>query len=169
VLRRLLCTELGAPPGDADVSPPVPGDDDVAVTNRQTVEARTGSQDCQRCHSIINPVGFTFERYDTIGRHRDTDNGVAIDDNGGLYGQDVVGADGLMAALTARSDEVERCGIRKLITRAWGSVDAGWQDCLVDQVLTSSPSLGLRDLLFTVATHDSFRIATVADAGAVTP
>ena len=169
VLRRLLCTELGAPPGDADVSPPVPGNDDIAVTNRQVVEERTGSENCQRCHSMINPVGFAFERYDTIGRHRDTDNGVAIDDNGGLYGQDVVGAEGLVAALTARNDEVERCGIRKLITRAWGSVDAGWQDCLVDQVLTSSPSLGLRDLLFTVATHESFRIATVADIGAVSP
>lgn len=169
VLRRLLCTELGAPPGDADVSPPVPGEN-AAVTNRQVVEERTGSQDCQRCHSMINPVGFAFERYDTIGRHRDTDNGVVIDDNGGLYGEDVVGAEGLVAALEARSDEVERCGVRKLITRAWGSVDAGWQDCLVEQVLATSPSLGLRDLLFTVATHESFRIASVPDtAGAVSP
>ncbi len=163
VLRRLLCTDLGAPPADADVSPPVPREEDVAVTNRQVVEERTRPENCQRCHSMINPVGFAFERYDTIGRHRDTDNGVAIDDNGGLYGEDVAGADGLVAALQTRSDEVQRCGVRKLITRAWGSVDAGWQDCLVDQVLTSSPTLGLRDLLFTVATHESFR------AGVLTP
>ncbi|HEY1098570.1 MAG TPA: DUF1592 domain-containing protein [Myxococcota bacterium] len=171
VLRHLLCTDLGAPPADADVSPPVPGADD-AVTNRQVVEQRTGAESCQGCHSMINPIGFAFEGYDTIGRRRSTDNGAVVDDSGNLFGDEFVGADGIVAALMAREDEVERCAVRKLLTRAWGSVDAGWQECLVNQVMSSSPSMGLRDLLFAVATDESFRKASIPDTatvGAVRP
>jgi hypothetical protein len=34
------------------------------------------------CHSIINPLGFTLESYDAIGKFRDTEKGKPIDASG---------------------------------------------------------------------------------------
>ena len=75
-----LCVELPAPP---DVPPQTPSD--VGKTNRQLLEAFTESPGsiCQSCHgSLINPLGFAFEGYDGIGKHRTTDNGQAVDASG---------------------------------------------------------------------------------------
>jgi hypothetical protein len=35
------------------------------------------------CHGLINPLGFTLERFDAIGRYREVDRGKPIDDKGG--------------------------------------------------------------------------------------
>jgi hypothetical protein len=31
------------------------------------------------CHRIINPLGFTLERFDAVGRYRESENGKPID------------------------------------------------------------------------------------------
>jgi len=33
------------------------------------------------CHAIINPLGFTLEGFNAVGRFRDSDRGKAIDDS----------------------------------------------------------------------------------------
>jgi hypothetical protein len=33
------------------------------------------------CHTIINPLGFTLERFDAVGRYRKTDRGKPVDDS----------------------------------------------------------------------------------------
>ena len=155
ILDRLLCTSLGTPPGDADVTPPTPGG--AATTNRAAVEERTAPANCQSCHSLINPIGFAFEGYDTVGRTRSTDNGVAVDSSG-LYpfsDQSYDDAAGLVDILQS-SGEVERCAVRKMLTWAWGD-GSGDNDCLVDEIQAAAPAGGVKDLLLAVATHESFR------------
>jgi Protein of unknown function (DUF1592)/Protein of unknown function (DUF1588)/Protein of unknown function (DUF1595)/Protein of unknown function (DUF1585)/Protein of unknown function (DUF1587) len=70
---KLLCQPLPDPP--ANVPPfvaPTPGE-----SLRQDFETLTANvQTCQPCHARINPLGFLFEHYDTLGRYR------TIDDNG---------------------------------------------------------------------------------------
>ena len=34
------------------------------------------------CHGIINPLGFTLEHFDAVGRYRERDNGKPIDSSG---------------------------------------------------------------------------------------
>jgi hypothetical protein len=159
VLDRLLCTELGAPPAAADVSPPVPGAAGQQ-TNRHVVEERTAGNSCIGCHSLINPIGFALETFDTVGRVRSDDFGLPIDDSGRVFGVEVQGAQGLVNELTTDS-RVQRCAVRKLLVAAWGTLDAD-QACLVDDIIKTSRSTGLRDLLFAIATHDSFRAASSA-------
>jgi hypothetical protein len=69
---KVLCRPLPDPP--ANVPPfvaPGPG-----VSLRQQFETLTADKmSCQPCHRSINPVGFLFEAYDTVGRFR------TIDDN----------------------------------------------------------------------------------------
>ena len=164
VLDRLLCTELGAPPGAANVTPPVP-DEVGAQTNRQVVEERPAGSSCMGCHSLINPIGFALETFDTVGRLRSDDFGLPIDDTGRVFGTEVHGAQGLVDELSTDT-RVQRCAVRKLLVSAWGTLDAD-HACLVDDIIATARSNGLRDLLFAIATHDSFRAA--AGAASVTP
>ncbi len=73
---RLLCTDLPPPPNMIPKLPPGTG-----KTMRQRVDEHTGPGTCgASCHgNLINPVGFAFENYDGLGRHRTTDNGFPVD------------------------------------------------------------------------------------------
>jgi hypothetical protein len=163
VLDRLLCTELGPPPAGANVTPPVPSEAG-AQTNRQVVDERTSGGSCVGCHSLINPIGYALETFDTVGRLRSDDFGLPIDDNGRVFGADVHGAQGLVDELSTGT-RVQRCAVRKLLVSAWGTLEAD-EACLVDDIIKTSRSTGVRDLLFAIATHDSFR---AAGAPSVTP
>ncbi len=79
VARHVLCTPLGSPPPGAAGADPskAPG-----ATNRLRVEATTkGCGD--GCHGgkagVINPLGFSFEGFDSVGQIRLTDNNVPVD------------------------------------------------------------------------------------------
>ena len=79
IARHVLCTPLGSPPPGAAGADPnkAPG-----ATNRLRVEATTkGCGD--GCHGgkagVINPFGFSFEGFDSMGQLRLTDNNVPVD------------------------------------------------------------------------------------------
>ncbi len=52
------------------------------MTTRQRVELQTKPAACSGCHNLINPLGFTLEKFDAIGRLRDKENGQAVDATG---------------------------------------------------------------------------------------
>ncbi len=65
--RNIVGRALKPPPmavafKDADFAP--------NLTMREKVEELTRSQACQGCHSVINPLGFSLEHYDAVGRFR---------------------------------------------------------------------------------------------------
>jgi hypothetical protein len=49
------------------------------LTMREKVAELTKPQNCQSCHSVINPLGFSLESYDAVGRLRSSENGKPID------------------------------------------------------------------------------------------
>jgi len=49
------------------------------LTMREKVEKLTRSENCQGCHAVINPLGFSLEHFDAVGRYRTTDHGRPID------------------------------------------------------------------------------------------
>lgn len=53
---------------------------DPALTMREKVSQLTGKPACMSCHVTINPLGFSFERFDAVGRLRATDNAKPVDD-----------------------------------------------------------------------------------------
>lgn len=74
-VRKLMCMELAPPPPNIDTNiPPL-----KSGTERQRVLNATSSKTCQSCHKVINPFGFALEKYDTLGRVRDMENGQKID------------------------------------------------------------------------------------------
>jgi hypothetical protein len=49
------------------------------LTMREKVAELTRPQACQTCHSVINPLGFSLEHYDAVGRFRTRENDRPID------------------------------------------------------------------------------------------
>ena len=47
---------------------------DPSLTMREKVTELTRQESCMECHRVINPVGFSLENFDTVGRHRSQDN-----------------------------------------------------------------------------------------------
>jgi hypothetical protein len=71
--KRVLCNNIPSPNVDivGDRDEHVLTDADlVTVTNRAAVTYQTDSPVCMGCHSMINPVGFAFENFDSLGRIR---------------------------------------------------------------------------------------------------
>ena len=52
---------------------------DPSFTMREKVTELTAKPACQSCHVTINPLGFSFERFDAVGRVRATDNHKPVD------------------------------------------------------------------------------------------
>jgi hypothetical protein len=55
---------------------------DPSLTMREKVSELTRPAACQGCHSVINPLGFSLEGYDAVGRVRTTDNQKPVDASG---------------------------------------------------------------------------------------
>jgi Protein of unknown function (DUF1592)/Protein of unknown function (DUF1588)/Protein of unknown function (DUF1595)/Protein of unknown function (DUF1585)/Protein of unknown function (DUF1587) len=96
VLTRLLCQDLPLmPPADLQIPPPPQG----LLTARQRFEQHSTNPVCASCHHQTDPVGFALERFDALGVYRETDHGLAIDDQGELGGRSYAGEAGLGAVL----------------------------------------------------------------------
>jgi hypothetical protein len=97
---------------------PLPASAHPTLTTRERVALQTEPKFCQQCHSIINPLGFTMEKYDAIGRLRDTDAGKPVDTSGRYVARNGVaarftGASDL-AEYLANSDDAHRAFVQKL-------------------------------------------------------
>ena len=57
---------------------------DPTLTMREKVTALTRADNCMGCHSVINPLGFSLENFDAVGRFRTTDNNKPVDATGEL-------------------------------------------------------------------------------------
>ncbi len=77
VLRKMLCIRLPRPAevGIETVFPPP----SKAKTTRERFSTHVTDPACAGCHRSIDPLGFTFERFDAVGASRATDNGRAVD------------------------------------------------------------------------------------------
>ena len=85
VSRGLLGVALKPPPQAVTPSPP---DLHPSLNTRERVGLQTKAATCMTCHSVINPLGFTLERFDAIGRYRETDNKKPVDSAGSYQARD---------------------------------------------------------------------------------
>ncbi len=88
------------------------------LTTRERVARQTKAEACQNCHALINPLGFTLENYDAVGRFRAVERDKPIDATGfyrTLQGDEIAfhGAREL-AEFLAGSSEVHRSFVEQL-------------------------------------------------------
>ena len=77
--RNILGVSL-RPPTDAFT--PLAPELHPNLSTRERIALQTSPKNCQSCHTVINPLGFTLERFDAIGRFRDKEAGKPIDASG---------------------------------------------------------------------------------------
>jgi hypothetical protein len=73
--------------GRALKSPPTaiaPSAPDLApdLTTRERIALQTKAEACNLCHAMINPLGFSLENFDAVGRYRAEEKGKPVDASG---------------------------------------------------------------------------------------
>jgi hypothetical protein len=126
--KWIISTLLGVPPPDPppNVPPLMPKPADgrgnaKALSMRQSMLDHRVRQDCIRCHSLMDPIGFTLENFDAIGLWRTEDAGEKILGTEVLYdGTKVSGPAGLRQWVLGYKDQYVRVATEKLLTYALG-------------------------------------------------
>ena len=139
VMETLLGEKLPRPPPDVPRLPEEEGADG-RLTMRQLVEKHMRMESCAVCHRRIDPLGFSFERYDAIGRLREKENtGLAIDCRAKLKdGTEFEGLDGLRRyLLTTKHDTIARLFCRRLLGYALGRAVNLSDQKLLDEMMMS--------------------------------
>jgi hypothetical protein len=90
------------------------------------MEAHRKSPSCAVCHVRMDPLGFSLEQFDALGKWRTASDGTAIDASGALPdGTRFEGITGLRQLVAARPDDFARTFTQKLLAYAVGrSLDA---------------------------------------------
>jgi hypothetical protein len=114
---------LGAPPPPP--LPNVPALKDNTVSASLSVRARLAEHRsnaaCASCHNLMDPIGFSLENFDAIGRWRTLEDGSPVDATGGLPdGATFDGVAGLEDALLKRPDLFVSALTEKLLAFALG-------------------------------------------------
>lgn len=79
LMRGVLGQALKPPP---EAVTPFTADLHPSLTTRERVSLQTEATSCSICHGIINPLGFTLEHFDAIGRYREKDREKPVDATG---------------------------------------------------------------------------------------
>ncbi len=76
VAKSLLGRRLRQPPNNVK---PLTEEFNPKMTTRERVSHQTKETACMNCHSVINPLGFSLENYDAVGRYRTEEKQKPID------------------------------------------------------------------------------------------
>jgi hypothetical protein len=157
VNSMIVCAELDPPPeGVFDVGP-LQGE-----TPRQLAEARASEPVCNECHQAFDAYGLALERFDALGRYRESyANGASIDvavtmpaEIGGGPARDIVD----IARRLTEGGYFARCMtsslFREALAESWERIDS----CVVQRALADLDTGGasFSDLVRAVAKSEAF-------------
>jgi hypothetical protein len=86
VREQFLCQQVPPPPPGVDTNLP-PIAESKPVTNRERMAMHANVKLCAGCHTLIDPIGFGFEKFDAIGMRREKDKLLFYPDIGGVAGR----------------------------------------------------------------------------------
>jgi hypothetical protein len=122
--KWILTNLLGVPP-----QPPPPnvpplqdnGADGRVLSLRERMERHRSSPVCAGCHRVMDPIGFSLENFDGVGRWRTTDDGQPIDASGTLFtGAAVKGIVDVRREIAKRPEVFVGVFTEKMLTYALG-------------------------------------------------
>lgn len=159
ILDNILGGTPPPPPPDVGVI-----DDDVkameASSLRERMERHRRDPGCAGCHSQMDPLGFSLENFDGVGRWRTMDGKWPIDDSGVLPdGTKFKGADGLRKLLLTRKDDFAEVLSSKFLTYALGrgleAADGPTVDRIKDRVVKNG--FRFSEVIKGIVVSDAFR------------
>ncbi len=119
ILENILGTPAPPPP------PNVPTLKDKTTSANVSIRERLAEHRlnpaCASCHDLMDPVGFSLENFDAVGRWRLFDQGQLVDSSGSLPdGKEISGLDDLEAGIIERPEMFVGTLTEKLMTFALG-------------------------------------------------
>ena len=160
VSEMVLCRSIPPPPNNV---PPLPPQAGPEVTMRERLAQHRQAPVCAGCHSMMDPIGFGMEDFDSVGLHRVMEGTSPVDATGTLEG---VGLDGSsfsglaeLGAALRRQPVVGPCLVSKIYAEALGRRALQVDRAAIEQLAAgfSSSHNRLDQLLITLLTSDSFR------------
>jgi hypothetical protein len=115
------------------------------LTTRERVALQTKESACMTCHNIINPLGFTLEQFDAVGKFRTLEHEKPVDPTGGY--------------LTRSGKSVTLKGAKELSEFLAGSEEA--HDAFVEQLVHALAQQPVR--AYGPATAETLRKSFVAN------
>jgi Protein of unknown function (DUF1592)/Protein of unknown function (DUF1588)/Protein of unknown function (DUF1595)/Protein of unknown function (DUF1585) len=171
IRNALMCQSLPPPPAEAamfsvELSP--------TQTTREVVEAVTQKPgtSCIGCHSQMNPLGFSTENFDALGRTRTAQK--LFNAQGQSLGEKAVRTDGVPSVTSTDiraaadshqltkyildSGEMERCFAQNYFRFTFGRPEREGDRAAITDLMTAARSGGnLRDLLTRLALRSEFQ------------
>ena len=188
VREHLLCQEVPPPPPGVNASlPPLTAGAKPLTTREVLVEMHAKDPSCASCHRLIDPVGFGFEKFDTIGRYRETlrvelrptaqqrkegmkteEHDVPIDASGviaGLPGSEFASA-AEAGRILAASPVCQQCIVKQLFRYTFGRHETMADQPTIDRAFEAFRASGFRfrALIMSLATSPAF-LRAEEDAG----
>jgi hypothetical protein len=162
VLQQILCVEVTPPPPNVAAIPPMV---DQTATTRERFAQHIADPSCAGCHIQLDGIGFGFERYDQLGRYRQTENNQPVDDSGEVVDSGDAALDGAFHGALELSQRLSNdATVRDCIATQWyryamGRVEDASDTCSLQQVKTrfASGNGAFRELLVGIVLSDAFR------------
>lgn len=159
VLEQILGTP--PPPPPPNVPELAAQDETKPNTLRQQLEQHRANIACAGCHARMDPIGFAFENFDTLGKYRTKDGDLPIDPSGELPGgQKFQGPDELKAILKEKKELFSRNLTERLLIYATGRGLDYYDRRSVDGILADAQKNDYRfhALITAIVQSDPFRM-----------
>jgi hypothetical protein len=151
IQQQFLCHEIpDPPPGTNSNLPPVA--DAHPESNRERLKAHMANAICLGCHSLMDPIGLAFEKFDAIGRYHEKQAVTFLPEHHGAnrYAKPVtveldVDTTGNLAgvkdgtfhspvelgAILAANRECQECIVKQLFRYGWGRHEKSVDDPVI--------------------------------------
>jgi mono/diheme cytochrome c family protein len=170
ILRRILGTPVPPPPADAGS---LPADDKLfgGLSLKAKLEQHKRNATCANCHTRIDPLGFSLERFDPTGRWRERyPDGNPIEDAAALADKtEIAGVDGLLKYLQGKEAQVRKTLSSKLVGYALGRTVLASDQLLIERMVQAGGDATFAQLATEIATSKQFRHRLGREADATIP
>ncbi len=158
IRERVLCQTVAPPPPNVSttLAPPPAG---KPLTVRERMEEHRKNPACTSCHTFMDPPGFLFEHFDSLGVFRTELPGpLPIDSSGDLDGKPLDDATGL-TALLEDDPRVGDCMVKQFYRYAHGRLETKGEKVALEQLDArfAETSYDFHQLIIELVTHESFR------------
>ena len=164
VLENLLGMRPPSPPPGVETNLDGKGDAaGQAKTIRERLELHRSNPICASCHTIMDPVGFSLENFDLVGKWRETEGKTPIDSTAEMVdGTKLNGPASLRRALLDRSNMFVSVATEKLMTYATGRAITPYDMPAVRKIIRDSANTNYRlsSLVLGVVRSEPFQMRT---------
>jgi len=179
VREQFLCQRVPDPPPGVNTNLPALSED-RPMTNRERLAIHLNNESCATCHNLIDSVGFGLEKYDGVGRRRETlklrirsmahhemDKApktfeLALDTSGHVAGipDSNFSSPKELGRILAQSGQCQACMVKQLFRYEEGRLETPADRAVIDRCLTDFRNSGFhfQDLMVSVAKWTQFAL-----------